>query len=113
MARKAGVAVLGTGVNPGFTMDALPIALTAVCERVDRIEVCRVQDARIRRLPFQQKIGAGLTKQQFALKLASGRVRHVGFTESIQMMAAAPGWRTMRDMPLPAFFPSPPVTRHR
>src|SRR6202008_1750407 len=59
-ARKAKVAVLGTGVNPGFTMDALPIALSAVCERVDSIEVRRVQDARIRRLPFQQKIGAGL-----------------------------------------------------
>ena len=65
-ARKAKVAVLGTGVNPGFTMDALPIALSAVCERVDRIEVHRVQDARIRRLPFQQKIGAGLTREQFA-----------------------------------------------
>src|SRR5262245_40930152 len=38
-ARKAKVAVLGTGVNPGFTMDALPIALSAVCERVDRVEV--------------------------------------------------------------------------
>src|SRR5688572_1093178 len=33
-ARKAKVAVLATGVNPGFIMDALPIALTAVCERV-------------------------------------------------------------------------------
>ena len=54
MARRAKVAVLSTGVNPGFVMDALPIALSAVCERVDRIEVQRVQDARIRRLPFQQ-----------------------------------------------------------
>ncbi len=70
---KAKVAVLGTGVNPGFTMDALPIALSAVCERVDRIEVHRVQDARIRRLPFQQKIGAGLTREQFA---PAGRARH-------------------------------------
>src|SRR6058998_3650387 len=59
MAKKAKVAVLGTGVNPGFVMDALPIALTSVCERVDTIEVHRVQDARTRRLPFQQKIGAG------------------------------------------------------
>src|SRR6058998_3618621 len=47
-AKKAKVAVLGTGVNPGFVMDALPIALTSVCERVDRVAVCRVQDARIR-----------------------------------------------------------------
>jgi 4-hydroxy-tetrahydrodipicolinate reductase len=96
VARKAKVAVLGTGVNPGFTMDALPIALTAVCERVTSIEVLRVQDARVRRLPFQQKIGAGLTKEQFARRVDAGTVRHVGFTESIQMIADAMGWKLDR-----------------
>jgi len=85
--------VLGTGVNPGFTMDALPIALSAVCERVDRIEVWRVQDARIRRLPFQLKIGTGLTPEEFLRKVESGSVRHVGFTESIQMIGDAIGWK--------------------
>src|SRR5580765_2459111 len=79
LAKKAKVAVLGTGVNPGFAMDALPIALTAVCERVDRIVVNRVQDARIRRLPFQKKVD-------------DGSVRHVGLTESIAMIADAMGW---------------------
>jgi hypothetical protein len=92
MARKAKVAVLGTGVNPGFAMDALPIALSAVCERVDRVVVQRVQDARIRRLPFQQKIGAGLTTEQFQKKVNDGSVRHVGLTESIAMIADAMGW---------------------
>jgi 4-hydroxy-tetrahydrodipicolinate reductase len=96
MARKAKVAVLGTGVNPGFAMDALPIALTAVCERVDRITVNRVQDARIRRLPFQQKIGAGLTTEQFQKKVDDGSVRHVGLTESIAMIGDAMGWRLDR-----------------
>src|SRR5204862_1325965 len=91
-ARKAKVAVLGTGVNPGFLMDALPIALTAVCERVDGIEVRRVQDARIRRLPFQQKIGAGLTLAQFDKGVKDGTLRHVGFSESIQMIGDALGW---------------------
>ena len=91
-ARKAKVAVLGTGVNPGFAMDALPIALTAVCERVDRIVVSRVQDARVRRLPFQQKIGAGLTTEQFQKKVDDGSVRHVGLTESIAMIGDAMGW---------------------
>jgi 4-hydroxy-tetrahydrodipicolinate reductase len=95
-ARKAKAAVLGTGVNPGFMMDALPIALSAVCERVDRVSVQRVQDARIRRLPFQQKIGAGLTREQFAAKVADGSVRHVGFAESIQMIADALGWKVDR-----------------
>src|SRR6476620_2706781 len=96
MAKKAKVAVLGTGVNPGFAMDALPIALTAVCERVDRIVVSRVQDARIRRLPFQQKIGAGLTTEQFQKEVDAGRVRHVGLTESIAMIADALGWKLDR-----------------
>src|SRR5688572_9905774 len=75
LAKKAKVAVVGTGVNPGFAMDALPIALTAVCERIDRIQVSRVQDARTRRLPFQQKIGAGLTTEQFQKKADDGMVR--------------------------------------
>jgi hypothetical protein len=91
-AKQAKVAVLGTGVNPGFVMDALPIALTAVCERVNRVVVNRVQDARIRRLPFQQKIGAGLTTEQFQRQLRDGTIRHVGFAESIAMIADALGW---------------------
>ena len=95
-AKKAKVAVLGTGVNPGFVMDALPIALTGVCERVESIRVDRIQDARIRRLPFQQKIGAGLTREQFDKKVGDGSVRHVGLAESISMIADAFGWKLDR-----------------
>jgi 4-hydroxy-tetrahydrodipicolinate reductase len=95
-AKKARVAVLGTGVNPGFTMDALPIALTGVCERVDAIRIDRIQDARVRRLPFQQKIGAGLTREQFQKKVDDASVRHVGLTESVSMIADAMGWKLDR-----------------
>jgi hypothetical protein len=93
MARRAKVAVLATGVNPGFAMDTLPIALSAVCERVESVTVHRVQDARTRRLPFQQKIGAGLTRQQFNREVERGSIRHVGLAESITMIADAMGWR--------------------
>jgi 4-hydroxy-tetrahydrodipicolinate reductase len=96
MAKKAKVAVLGTGVNPGFVMDALPIMLTGVCERVEAIKVERIQDARIRRLPFQQKIGAGLTREQFQKKVDDGSVRHVGLAESVSMIADALGWKLER-----------------
>ena len=96
LAKKAKVAVLGTGVNPGFVMDALPIALTGVCERVDAIRIDRVQDARVRRLPFQQKIGAGLTREQFQRKVDDGSVRHVGLAESVSMIADAFGWKLDR-----------------
>jgi 2,4-diaminopentanoate dehydrogenase len=91
-AKKAKVAVLGTGVNPGFVMDSLPIALTAACQRVDRVSVTRIQDARSRRLPFQQKIGAGLTTEQFQKRVEEGSIKHVGFTESIAMIADSLGW---------------------
>ena len=93
LAKKAKVAVLGTGVNPGFTMDALPIMLTGVCEHVDSIRVDRVQDARSRRLPFQQKIGSGLNTEQFKKKADDGSVRHVGLAESVTMIADALGWK--------------------
>jgi 4-hydroxy-tetrahydrodipicolinate reductase len=96
LAKKAKVAVLGTGVNPGFTMDALPITLTGVCERVEAIRVDRIQDARVRRLPFQQKIGAGLTREQFMRKVEDGSVRHVGLAESVSMIADAMGWKVDR-----------------
>jgi hypothetical protein len=92
LARKSKVAVLGTGVNPGFVMDALPIMLTAVCESVNRVAIDRIQDARHRRLPFQQKIGAGLTVAEFRARVDAGTVRHVGLTESVAMIAAALGW---------------------
>lgn len=93
LAKKAKVAVLGTGVNPGYAMDALPIALTGICERVDAIRVDRIQDASIRRLPFQQKIGAGLTPAEFQARVDAGTVRHVGLTESVSMIADAMGWK--------------------
>jgi 2,4-diaminopentanoate dehydrogenase len=93
MAKRAKVAVVGTGVNPGFAMDALPITLTGICERVDSIRVDRIQDARSRRLPFQQKIGSGLNTEQFAQKVKDGSVRHVGLAESVTMIADAMGWK--------------------
>ena len=95
-AKKAKVAVVGTGVNPGFAMDTLPITLTGICERVDSVRVERLQDARIRRLPFQKKIGCGLREAEFAEQVKAGAVRHVGLTESVAMIADALGWKLER-----------------
>jgi 4-hydroxy-tetrahydrodipicolinate reductase len=96
MARRAKVAVLSTGVNPGFAMDTLPIVLTAASERIESVTVNRVQDARSRRLPFQQKIGAGLTREQFAREVSRSAIRHVGLAESITMIADALSWKLDR-----------------
>jgi 4-hydroxy-tetrahydrodipicolinate reductase len=95
-ARKNGVTVLGTGVNPGFVMDTLAITATGVCQDVKKISSFRIQDASIRRLPFQKKIGAGLSLEEFKTKVAEGTIRHVGFAESIAMIASAMGWKLDR-----------------
>lgn len=87
------VAILGTGINPGFLMDFLPIVLTGVCKEVKSIKVSRLQDATFRRIPFQQKIGAGLTLDQFQEKKKAGTLRHVGLTESMHMIARSMGWK--------------------
>jgi 4-hydroxy-tetrahydrodipicolinate reductase len=92
-ARAAGVTVLGTGINPGFAMDYLAIVLSAVAGRVDRVEVHRVQDAGMRRLPLQRKVGAGMAADAFRAAVAEGRLGHVGLAESAHMLAAAFGWR--------------------
>ena len=86
------VAVVSTGVNPGFLMDTLPAMLTGVCKNVKSIHVNRIQDAESRRLPFQKKIGAGLSIDEFEERKKSGTLRHVGLTESMQFIANAVGW---------------------
>ncbi len=91
--RRHKVACVGTGVNPGFLMDFLPSVLTAVCQNVERIKIERFQDASPRRVPFQQKIGAGLTRAQFQAKVREGTLRHVGLTESMHMLARHLGWK--------------------
>lgn len=93
---KHGGRLLGTGVNPGFLMDALPVFLTSVCKSVRSIEAYRVQDASARRIPFQKKIGAGLTDDQFHARVADGSIRHVGLGESIHFIAHACGLKVER-----------------
>jgi 2,4-diaminopentanoate dehydrogenase len=94
--KEHGVACLGTGVNPGFLMDFLPAALTGLCKNVRAVTVRRIQDAAPRRVPFQQKIGAGLTPAAFREKVAEGSLRHVGLPESVHLLAAACGWELSR-----------------
>ncbi|MFQ6036636.1 MAG: dihydrodipicolinate reductase [Sedimentisphaerales bacterium] len=96
--RENGIVCLGTGVNPGYLMDFLPTVLTGVCQRVERIKVWRVQDASVRRIPFQQKIGVGLTLEEFEAKKKSGTLRHVGLPESVDFIANRLGWKLDRNV---------------
>lgn len=92
LAKQYGVAVVGTGVNPGFVMDVLPLCLTGVCTEVRRIVVTRVVDAGRRRLPLQKKVGAGLTLREFRAQVASGTFGHIGLRESARAVMRTMGW---------------------
>lgn len=91
--KKYKISLLGTGVNPGYLMDYLPSVMTAVCKNVESIQVWRIQNASVRRIPFQQKIGAGLSLEQFKKKEKEGTLRHVGLPESVDLIAARMGWK--------------------
>jgi len=92
LAKEYKVTILGTGVNPGFLMDTWPLFMTGVCQEVKRIKAVRVQDASSRRGPFQKKIGAGCTIDEFNRRVADGALKHVGLPESIAMIASGLRW---------------------
>ena len=87
LARKYKTTMLGTGVNPGFLMDTLVLTSTAVCQDIESVIARRIQDASNRRILFQQKIGAGLTPDEFNKNVATGKFGHIGLPESAAMIA--------------------------
>ncbi|MFC1665323.1 2,4-diaminopentanoate dehydrogenase [Pseudomonadota bacterium] len=92
-ALKHGVSVLGTGVNPGFVLDLLVITLTGVCADVQTITAKRVNDLSPYGLSVLKTQGIGLTAQAFETGLQNGTVvGHIGFVESMHMIAKAVGW---------------------
>jgi len=94
LAKKHKVTVLGTGINPGFLMDTLIIALTGVCQKVETIRMTRVVNAAKRRASFQKKIGVGLTVDEFNEKIERKVITgHIGLEQSISMTASALGWK--------------------
>ena len=63
--KDGGARVIGTGVNPGFVMDVLPICMTGVSRDVRSIKIQRVVNASTRREPLQRgKIGSGWTPRR-------------------------------------------------
>jgi len=94
LARAHGVTVVGTGINPGFVLDTLIIALTGACWEVRKIRAARINDLS----PFGPAVmktqGVGTTPEEFQRGLAEGTiVGHVGFPESMRLIARAIGWQ--------------------
>jgi len=92
LAKSRDVSVLGTGVNPGFIMDAMALAATAPCLEVNSVKIERIVDASTRRENLQKKVGAGLTTAQFRRGVKKEELGHVGLLESMYLVAEGLGW---------------------
>ncbi|MDD2258665.1 MAG: 2,4-diaminopentanoate dehydrogenase [Bacilli bacterium] len=92
VAKKNGVTVLGTGINPGFIMDYLVVALTGTMTDVNHIEAKRVNSLS----PFGPTVmveqGVGISLEEYKNRVSNNELAgHVGFLESVNMIAAALG----------------------
>jgi 2,4-diaminopentanoate dehydrogenase len=92
-AARRKVAILGTGVNPGFAMDIFALACTAPCLSVDSIKILRSLDAAKRRFQLQKKVAAGMTVSAVKKLIREKKIGHVGLSESIALLAAGLGWK--------------------
>ncbi|MHA2182729.1 MAG: hypothetical protein ACXAAH_15015 [Promethearchaeota archaeon] len=79
LAKKNNITILGTGINPGYLMDLLPIVITAPCQSVNSIKVTRMMNSSKRRVPFQKKIGTGLTDKEFHKKINNKEIMSTPF----------------------------------
>ncbi|MEA2709271.1 MAG: hypothetical protein QOF78_1872 [Phycisphaerales bacterium] len=90
--KKNNARVLGTGVNPGFVMDVLPVCMTGVSRTVEHIYCERVVNATTRRQPLQKKIGSGMDPDEMRRLFKEGKAGHAGFLESLALIGHAMGW---------------------
>jgi len=95
IAKKNGVSVMGTGINPGLVMDYLAVVLSACM-----IDVKKVMCKRVNSLsPFGETVmheqGVGISLAEFEEGKKNGTLAgHVGFAESIAMIAEGIGLDT-------------------
>ena len=92
-AKREGVTLLGTGINPGLIMDLLVVMLTGACADIDSIKAERVNSLSPFGPAVMEEQGVGLSPEQFETGIHDGTLAgHVGFNESINMIADAVGW---------------------
>ncbi|MDO8211978.1 hypothetical protein [Conexibacter sp. CPCC 206217] len=92
LAKRHETAMVGTGANPGYVMDFLPMVLTAATAGWTSIRVRRASSL----APFGETVlrsmGIGLSPEQFAAAASRGEIDgHVGYDVSVAFLAAALG----------------------
>lgn len=90
VALDSGVAVLGTGINPGFLLDTLVTVVASSISSIKYVKAIRSVDASKRRESFRKKIGIGLDIDKARDMLRRGELTgHVGYAESVYLISHA------------------------
>jgi 4-hydroxy-tetrahydrodipicolinate reductase len=94
IAKENGVTVLGTGINPGLMMDLLVVILTGAMTDVEHVKAQRVNSLSPFGKAVMEEQGVGISVEEFNEGVATGHLAgHVGFSESVNMIADAIGWK--------------------
>ncbi|PID79531.1 MAG: NADP-binding protein [Clostridiales bacterium] len=94
IAKENGVTILGTGINPGLIMDLLVVILTGAMTHLDTVKAERVNSLSPFGKTVMEEQGVGITVEEFNKGVETGHLAgHVGFHESINMIADAVGWK--------------------
>ncbi len=93
-AKKNNARILGSGINPGFMMDYLVLALSGILPDVNKIKVTRVVNFAPFGQAIQNNIGIGMKTDEFYDGVKNGKLPvHIGLPECIYMVAHAMGWK--------------------
>jgi 2,4-diaminopentanoate dehydrogenase len=91
MAKAAGKPVLGVGVNPGFSLDFLPLVLASMVRRATLIRCIRRIDVGLRRQPLQARVGLTLSPQQFGELREQNKLWRPALEDSVAMIGSGMG----------------------
>ena len=94
VAKENGVTILGTGINPGLIMDLLVVCLTGCMTEVTHVEAKRVNSLSPFGPAVMEEQGVGMKVEDFNAGVKYGSLAgHVGFIESVNMIADSMGWK--------------------
>jgi len=92
-AKKHKVSILGSGINPGFAMDIMPLVISGICQNVKSIKVTRVIDFSPFGPAIQKNIGIGMSSIEFKKGIKERKLPlHIGLPESTYMLASGLKW---------------------
>ncbi len=87
LAKENGVTILGTGINPGFIMDLMVVALSGAMVDVEKIKVERINSLSPFGPTVMEEQGVGDSLERFHERIKNNQLDgHVGFRQSVDMI---------------------------